>query len=156
MTISQSQEARGEILRSLIVAGLLLGASAALKLLSPGFVSPEFAHRSIGVLMGALVMFYANAAPKSLSPLARMRCDPASEQAMRRFVGWSLTLGGLAYAIASASAPFATADRISVCLLGVAFLLAIARVAWGVARRRADVAPSSIPDLDHDNRQEEE
>ena len=49
-------------------------------------------------MLGLLVVVVcANAIPKSLTSLARLRGSPAAEQAARRFAGWSLVLGGLGY-----------------------------------------------------------
>ena len=86
--------ARNSILRGLIIASLIIVIAFALKLLSPQYISPDLATRLLGVLLGAVVTIYANEAPKALTPLLRMRCDPVAEQAMRRFTGWSLALGG--------------------------------------------------------------
>lgn len=136
MTTNGSQASRGTISRGLILAGLLLAASVALKLLSPDYLSPELARRLLGVLMGTVVVVYANAVPKALSPLIQMRCDPAAEQAIRRFVGWGLALGGAAYAVAWVIAPIEDASVLSASFLGTALLLILARLAWGRARGR--------------------
>lgn len=135
MTSQRSHAPLGDIARSLIVAALLLAASATIKHLSPEYVSPQLAIRLVGVLMGGLVVFYANAIPKALTPLVRMRCDPASEQALRRFAGWSLTLGGAGYAVASLVAPAASASVIAMSLLGVSLFLVLVRLAWALSRR---------------------
>ncbi len=127
MNTNRSQTSRA-IGSSLIIAGLFLQASIALKWLTPDPLSAEMAHRLMGVLMGALVVFYANDVPKSLTPLVRMRCDPAAEQALRRFAGWSLALGGAAFAAASLLAPFENANAIAVSALGSSVLLVIARL----------------------------
>ena len=84
-----------------------------------------------GVLLGAVVTIYANEAPKALTPLLRMRCDPVAEQAMRRFTGWSLALGGIGYAGAWLFAPIGSASTIAICLLGASMVLVVARFVWG-------------------------
>jgi hypothetical protein len=63
-----------------------------------------------------------------------MRGDPVAEQAMRRFTGWSLVLGGTAYAVAWVIAPLENANVLSASLLGAALLLVVARFAWGMTR----------------------
>jgi hypothetical protein len=132
------RDAWAEIRRGLIVAGAFLGASATLKLLSPDHLGPEFATRGVGVLMGLIVAGYANATPKTLAPLARMRCNPATEQALRRFVAWSLTLGGLAYAGAWLVAPLEIANVLATSLLATSMIFVIARLARGrFSRSRA-------------------
>lgn len=132
MTTHPSEFTQISILRSLMIAGLLLGVSAALAFLSPEFISPGLAQRLLGALMGAVVVVYANAAPKALLPLDQLRCAPAAEQAKRRFTGWTLTLGGAAYALAWMIAPLEHANLISASLLGAALLLVVARLVWGV------------------------
>ena len=100
-------------------------------------LDPELSTRMIGVLMGALVLAWANAVPKQLMPLARLSCDPAREQALRRFSGWTLALGALGYLLAYALAPIAIAGTLAICILApatAAVALAVARCAW-LARR---------------------
>lgn len=135
MTTNRPQASRVSISRELIVAGLVLGVSVALALLSPDHLSPELARRLLGVLIGAVVVVYANAAPKALSPLIQMRCDPVAEQAMRRFTGWSLTLGGSAYVLTWLIAPLESANVLAASLLGAALLLVVVRLTWAMARR---------------------
>lgn len=136
MTTNQSTDFRAEIVRGLILAGVLIGVSLLLKHLSPRFLSPDAATRSSGVLMGAVVVVYANSAPKILKPLIETRCDPASDQAIRRFTGWSLVLGGAAYAAAWAIAPWKNADVLASGFLAASVLLVAARVGWGIWRKR--------------------
>ena len=123
--------ARNSILRGLIIASLIIVIAFALKLLSPQYISPDLATRLLGVLLGAIVTIYANEAPKALTPLLRMRCDPVAEQAMRRFTGWSLALGGIGYAGAWLFAPIGSASTIAICLLGASMVLVVARFVWG-------------------------
>lgn len=133
MTTDQSHPAPYSISRALILAALLLGVAAALRLLSPHPVSPETARRSMGVLLGVVVIVYANAVPKALSPLTRMRGDPAAEQNLRRFTGWSLVSGGVGYALAWLFAPLNLANALAGCLLGAALLLVVIRVVGHLA-----------------------
>ncbi len=121
------RQARRSLGKGLIVGGLFLLASQTLRLLVPDYLSLETVKRILGVLMGAFVIGYANAAPKALSPLSTMRCDPTAEQEKRRFVAWSLTLGGIAYTGAWLVAPFEIANQLSMGLLATSLLLAIAR-----------------------------
>jgi rhodanese-related sulfurtransferase len=149
MSTNRSQTGRA-IGSSLIIAGLFLQASIALKWLSPDTLSAEMAHRLMGVLMGAVVVFYANAVPKSLTPLVQMRCDPAAEQALRRFTGWSLALGGVAFATASMFAPIESADAIAVSALGSSLLLVVARLAGTLSPGRASIkviSPNRLHEL---------
>jgi hypothetical protein len=135
MTTQPSRDARRMIVRSLVVAGVFLAVMLVLTLLSPEPLSRDLRQRLIGVMFGLLVVGYANAAPKTLTPLARLRCTPAAEQAIRRFVAWTLVLGGLAYIAGWIFAPIDHADVIATGLLGTAFVTVIARVAWAKAAR---------------------
>lgn len=137
MTDDRARASRAAILRGLLVAGALLGAAAALGRLGPAQLGPGTARRLLGVLLGAVVIGYANAVPKALPSLLRMRCDPAADQALRRFTGWSLVLGGVGYALAWAVAPLAHANLLAAALLGTAVLAVVLRLARvGSAPRR--------------------
>ena len=129
----ESTAPNASIGRGLIIAGALLGAAAVLRVLSPDHLSPELARRMMGVLMGVVAVVYANAVPKALSPLLQLR-DPAKEQAMRRFTGWCLVLGGTAYAVAWLIAPLESANVIAATLLGVSLLLVVMRFVWATTR----------------------
>lgn len=134
MTTTPSHTSPFSISRSLLLAGLLLGVALALRLLSPAYMNPDIARRTMGVLMGAVVVVYANAVPKVLSPLTLMHCDPLTEQSLRRFAGWSLAFGGLAYATMWAIAPLKNASVLAAWFLGATVLLVIVRLVWIVAR----------------------
>lgn len=133
--MSNNPTATSQIARALFIAAVILGGSALLKLMSPEYISEELSRRLLGVLLGVAVMLYANVIPKALTPLARMRCNPATEQSLRRFTGWSLTLGGLMYAVTWLVAPLDMAGTISIVLLGSALLLAILRHAKAMLGR---------------------
>ena len=119
------------IARALLVAGLFIAATAAIQLLSPEYVSQSVARRSLGVMLGLFVVVYANAVPKALRPLAQMKCDPVAEQAKRRFVGWSITLGGAAFAAVWVLAPLESTDFLSMGVLGASVLLVVGRLTLG-------------------------
>jgi hypothetical protein len=113
--------------RALAGAAFILAASAVLRWASPGYIDIETAQRLTGVLLGLVVVVYANVIPKSLVALGRMRCDPAREQAARRFAGWSMVLGGLGYSAAAWWAPLASMHLIGGAILAVALAAAILR-----------------------------
>jgi predicted lipid-binding transport protein (Tim44 family) len=107
--------------RSVLVAAGILGLSALLAWSAPGYLDPEWSRRLLGALLGAVVVAYANDIPKALAARARMRCSsPAADQAARRFAGWSLVLGGLAYMLAWLLAPLDRAGLIGGLALGAA------------------------------------
>ena len=123
---SPSSESRSRITRDIAIAGFLLVASAVLVRLTPAVISRDTSYRAFGVMLGLFVMFYANEAPKVLPRLDRVR-NPAGEQARRRFAGWTITLGGLAYVLTWVLAPVAWAPPISMTLLALSVALSMAR-----------------------------
>ncbi|SFC55814.1 hypothetical protein [Massilia yuzhufengensis] len=109
------------ICRALLGAAFILGAAALLAWAAPAWLDPEWARRLGGALLGAVVVVYANAIPKALVERARMRCtSPGADQAARRFAGWALVLGGLAYMLAWLVAPLDKAGMIGGLALGAA------------------------------------
>jgi hypothetical protein len=135
MMTGLSQASRKSIAHALIIAGVSLQATIVLKVLTPDPLSPEFSKRLLGVLMGAFIVFYASASAKTLRPLAEMRCDPRAEQATRRFVGWSVTLGGLAYAMTWMIAPLGSARGLAMSFLGASVLVVLIRLFGKFSRR---------------------
>ena len=113
--------------RALAGAAFILAVSALLRWATPDYLSADMAQRLTGVLLGLVVVVYANAIPKSLVALARLRCSPAREQAARRFAGWSLVLGGLGYMAASLLAPLASMHLVGGAILAVALGAAVLR-----------------------------
>lgn len=132
------------ILRALLVAALILAAAVALRWLTPEYLSEEMRRRFTQVLIGSLVIFYANAVPKALTSLRTMRCDPAKEQAVRRFSGWALVLGGLAYVLVWLLAPLDIASPLATGLLGLSVLTVIVRLFASGRRALALLAAISL------------
>jgi hypothetical protein len=124
--MSVSIHGRAHLMRGLLIAGAMLLATAALKLASPAYVNVDCAQRVLGIMMGALVVMYANSAPKVLAPLTAS-CSARTEQTLRRFTGWTLVLGGLGYMGAWLFAPMAHAALVALALLGLAFALVVLR-----------------------------
>jgi len=124
---------RSRLARDLGIATSLLAASAALAFLTPGTISRDASMRILGVLLGAFGIFYANEGPRTLPPLDRVR-DPAAEQARRRFAGWAITLGSVAYLVTWLIAPVSHAPAISMALLALSVAAVLGRCLLG--RRR--------------------
>lgn len=124
---------------SLLIAALYLLAAIALnEARQRHVVSAETVERLMGMLMGSVLLLSANAIPKRLVPLARLSCDPAREQALRRFAARALVLGGLGYTLSYALVPIAIASTLAICLLAPAVLVVAGigvHCAW--AHRRA-------------------
>lgn len=112
------------LVRALLLAALFLGVTASLTLLP---IDAGMVKRVVGVMTGAMVVFYSNYAPKKLTPLAAMRCNPATEQALRRFTGMSMVLGGLGYMLVWMFVPLEWAVPAAVAVLGGALLLVVIR-----------------------------
>ena len=109
------------IRRALWIAAIYLLMSVVLHALRQGgLVSAGTVVRLTGMVAGIVVLVAANAIPKRLVPLARLSCDPAREQALRRLAGWALVLGGLGYTLAYALAPIAIAGKLANSLLAPA------------------------------------
>jgi len=87
--------------------------SATLNFLSPDYISAALGQRLLGLVLGLLVVVYANSVPKALAPLLQIRCDPAAEQAMRPIHRHRLVLGGVAYAVTWLIAPLESAAVLS-------------------------------------------
>ena len=115
------------IARSLAAAALIIGVAALLSLLSPAYISAEWSQRLIGVMLGTVVVVYANAIPKALVALSRLRVSAAEDQAARRYAGRALVLGGLAYALAWLLAPLQMAALVGGALLAAALFAAVLR-----------------------------
>ena len=121
-----------EALRSGVAFGsLILVCSLAAKLLAMlGTVGSEDLWRRVSMaILGVLVAFGGNAIPKTLTPLADLRCDPARVQALQRRAGWTFVLSGLAFAVAWLVLPIAAAEPVSLCVLLGGTLLVAAQVA---------------------------
>jgi hypothetical protein len=133
---------RQALRRALSIAALYLLTSLALNVLRQHHaIGDEMAVRLMGMLMGAVVVMSGNAIPKTLVPLARLSCDPAREQALRRLAGWALVLGGLGYTLAYALAPIAIAGKLANSLLAPAGIVVAGIMVYCVwmrvsARRR--------------------
>src|SRR5471030_2671395 len=112
---------------ALLCAALLLALPLLAKLLPPTYAASWLGQRLLGIMMGVVVMLYANVVPKALRSLSHLQCNPATEQSIRRFGGWSLVLGGLGYVLAWLFAPIAQANMLAVALLGTALCALLLR-----------------------------
>lgn len=121
--------ANKKLAQAMAFAGFMIAVSLGVVLLShAGWASAyaaELSKRSTGFLMGAMVVFFANAVPKQTAK----QTGCARRQSAARVCGWSLVLGGLGYSVAWLFVPFAYADTVAVSLLASAVLYAIVRIA---------------------------
>lgn len=125
-----------KLTQSLGLALLMIISAIVLTSLAPTYLSRETALRINGALMGVMLAFLANAVPKTLPSLARLRCTPEQEQALRRFTGWAIVLGALGFSTAWLTVPFDYAALVAMLTLGTALTLVLVRV-FRVRRRRS-------------------
>jgi len=107
--------------------GFLLVVSLGLKLAGGLGVleDPDLERRSRMVVVGAFFMFTGNALPKWLTPLSQPQCDGSKAQAFQRFMGWTWTLTGIAYALVWLVVPIDLAKSVSIAVL-VGGMIAVA------------------------------
>ncbi len=123
------------IRNAITLAGLMITVSLALAMaVRADWIGGDAMERMQGVMMGLIVMVFSNLAPKTLEPLAS-GCDPSRKQAIQRFSGWTLVLGGLGYSLAWLVLPIAYAGTVAMVVLASAVALVVARVAWFALNR---------------------
>lgn len=114
----------------LLTAGLMIAFAVALQILHRGGVIPgdtrEISTRGINILIGLMTVGFASAGAKRLSRLTDLR-NAARHQALRRFSAWTLSLGGLVFALAWLIAPYDLAFPISITALGGAVAIVVGR-----------------------------
>lgn len=127
--------ARKQIAWSLFFAGLMLVASWGLKQLAAAGVidDPLFPQRVSMAILGAMLAFMGNAVPKTLTPMASTRCDPAKVQELQRFAGYTWVVTGLIFSLAWLFLPKPAAQPLSVMVLLVGTAAVAVRV---VGRKR--------------------
>lgn len=136
MTSSDKKETR---LHGLLCALILLLAALLLRAATPDPAGHGTAMRAFGILTAVILMFYANAVPKRLLPLARLRQDPVAEQALRRYTGWAMVLAGAGELLIWLFAPIGLAFWCALALV----VAALAAIAWKCAALRAPHAGSA-------------
>ena len=116
---------------SIALAAFILGSAFALRYAEgAGWIGDEGARRTMQVLIGVMLAGYANMMPKQLGrPRGSPRAEAAAQAALR-VGGWSMTLGGLAYAGLWAFAPLGLADVASIVVVASALALTIGYSLW--------------------------
>jgi dipeptide/tripeptide permease len=126
-------------------AGLILAAALSLGLAEQlGVLDGGMSERAMGVFIGAVLVVCGNSIPKTLKPLAQEKCEPASEQALRRFAGWTFVLAGLGYAIAWLVVPLEWANLVATLIAAAAVGLVAARVLRAVLPRKRIQPPAEL------------
>lgn len=117
------------IRKSLLLAGSLLALAWLLTLgVKYDLIGIHMKERFMGAVNGLILVVFANAAPKTLTPLTKMRCEPAQAQALQRFCGWTLVLAGLGYSLTWLVLPLERAPLISMSIVAGGLLLVVTRV----------------------------
>ncbi len=119
------QADRRQATLAIVLAGSLLGLALIVPL---GWSGGQFAARSSGVMMGVIVIAFANVIPK--------RAGSARALALRRIAGWSLVLGGLGYALAWLLLPLGVANLAATAALFLGLSYAIVRIGWSRLTQR--------------------
>lgn len=127
------------IVHALGFAALMLGVSLAAKLaFMVGWVDDaELSQRLAMVVFGAFYVFTGNLLPKTLTPLASLRCSAASMQSLHRLMGWTQVLTGLTMAVAWIALPTDTAQTISIVAIIGGLLIVLSQIVRLRRRRRA-------------------
>lgn len=84
--------------------------------------------RAMMVTLGAFLVLTGNSLPKTLTPLAALRCDPVKTQAIQRFAGWTWVLAGLTFANVWLILSVDAAWVVSMILLPAAIIAVVAQV----------------------------
>ncbi len=117
--------------KSLILAALILAFSFSLTLaVKSDLIDSSTQQRAQGVMIGMVLVVFANLVPKTLEPLTSTRCGPSQNQAVQRFAGWTLVLAGLGYSLAWLVLPIEHARVPAMSLVAAGLVLVLARVGW--------------------------
>jgi hypothetical protein len=119
MTGDDRRKAVAEINRAVIIAGGILAVPLASSLAKAAGIgdSHDVGMRVPMVLTGLALVLTGNSAPKTLTPLAAMRCDPARVQAFQRFFGVTCVLTGFAFAVAWLALPVDVANLVGMAVI---------------------------------------
>jgi hypothetical protein len=123
---------------AVVLAASILAVAAGLRYAEgAGLIEAEGARRAMQILFGLVLAAYANLMPKQLGSARRSPHAESRAQAALRVGGWSLTLGGLAYAGLWVLAPLAVADRASMVVVATALALTLGYALWSFAACRS-------------------
>ena len=103
---------------------LMMGKNVAEEL---ALLDVAIAERVVGVTIGVFLMFMGNSIPKVLTPISKMRCDPARAQAVQRYAGLVFMLAGFAITVAWIATPIDVAPIVMLAAAGLSLILVIPR-----------------------------
>jgi len=131
LTSNPARRGAADSIRSGVVfAGSIMAISLGAKLATTlgGGQGADLSTRASMVVIGAFFMFTGNALPKTLTPLAALKCDPARVQAFQRLSGWIWVITGLGYAVAWLALPLDLAKPVSLALLMSGMLVIVGQI----------------------------
>ena len=113
------------ILYALIFSAAFLALTAALGYAkTQGLLSEEFVKRTVQVIIGLGLAAWSNFTPKQIGSPGSPQAE-AWKQRLLRVTGWSMVLGGLAYAGLWAFAPLDFANTASVAVVLTALVISL-------------------------------
>ena len=129
---------------AIALAALILGSALALRYAeSAGAIGADDVRRAMQVLICLMLACYAKLMPKQGRGTGSLFAQARAQTALR-VGGWSLTIGGLAYAGLWAFAPPGVADTAGLIVVAAALLLTVGYAVWAfTACRRDRGAPAS-------------
>ena len=137
--VARASADRRTLARAIAAAGLIMAISMAAVLIQKlGWIEAgtgALGKRALGLIVGAMVIAYANVVPKTPGS-ARL-------QATLRFSGWVLVLAGMAYSAIWLLAPITYASTLATWVLFSGLVLVLARVGWCYLQPRS--APPTAP-----------
>lgn len=126
---SSSEASLAALTKAILLCALLLGAALSMRI--EGLRDHlDFDARSVGVFSGIMVLAVANVIPKQASSGLGLR--------LLRTAGWSLSIGGIAYALVWLLVPLAHASRSALLVLLAALAFATGRIGWLLWRQRRE------------------
>jgi len=128
--------AKKAVFAFLAIMGAMMAFAAAMR---TGYIESGFERRSIGLLVGVMIVLTGNLLPK-LRPLSSAGKKRVPKAKAERFAGWSLVLAGLLYCAFFLFVPLHQARVISSIVGIVTLSLIAAGCAW-LARRTVSGTP---------------
>ncbi|MDZ4811687.1 MAG: hypothetical protein SGI99_03620 [Pseudomonadota bacterium] len=139
MNVARASTDRRTLARAMAAAGLIMTVSMAAVLIQKlGWIEAgtgELSKRAWGLIIGAMVIAYANVIPK-IPGSARL-------QAALRFSGWVLVLAGMTFSAIWLLVPLNYASTLATWVLLSGLVVILARVSWCYLQPRS--APPTAP-----------
>lgn len=138
MSDNASTRAKKTVRGALILSGMQVVGALALTFANKlGWIDSETVNRGVMVLIGLMLITIGNSLPKQQDgPPSQTVRDIAVRQAITRFGGWALLLGGSIWVGLWTLAPRKLAELGSVAAVGTAVLAMIVYAIWRVRTHR--------------------